>query len=95
MSAAYLSYFSNGIVAGRGFIGLAACSMGEANPIPTALTSILFGFFYALSNYARTTGISDNLMKMWPYAATLIGVVIYSINKTNAEKKRRAQVASK
>ena len=95
MSAAYLSYFSNGITAGRGFIGLAACSMGEANPIPTALTSILFGFFYALSNYARTTGISDNIMKMWPYIATLIGVVIYSINKTNKEKKRRAQLSEK
>ena len=35
MSSVYLSYFSNGITAGRGFIGLAACSMGEANPIPT------------------------------------------------------------
>lgn len=95
MSAAYLSYFANGITAGRGFIGLAACSMGEANPIPTALTSLLFGFFYALSNYARTTGISDNIMKMWPYVATLVGVVIYSINKTNKEKKRRAQLADK
>ena len=88
MSAVYLSYFSNGIVAGRGFIGLAACSMGEANPIPTALTSLLFGFFYGLSNFARTTGISDNILKMWPYIATLVGVVIYSINKTRKEKKR-------
>lgn len=88
MSAVYLSYFSNGIVAGRGFIGLAACSMGEANPIPTALTSLLFGFFYGLSNFARTTGISDNILKMWPYVATLVGVVIYSINKTRKEKKR-------
>ena len=62
--------------------------MGEANPIPTALTSLLFGFFYALSNFARTTGISDNILKMWPYVATLVGVVIYSINKTRKEKKR-------
>ncbi|MBQ6654701.1 MAG: ABC transporter permease [Erysipelotrichaceae bacterium] len=88
MSAVYLSYFSNGIVAGRGFIGLAACSMGEANPLPTALTSLLFGFFYGLSNFARTIGISDNILKMWPYIATLVGVVIYSINKTRKEKKR-------
>ncbi|MDO4500933.1 MAG: ABC transporter permease [Erysipelotrichaceae bacterium] len=94
MSSVYVSYFANGIVAGRGFIGLAACSMGEANPIPTALTSILFGFFYALSNFARATGISDNLMKMWPYLATLIGVVLYSINKQRKEKKRLAGLAS-
>lgn len=93
MSSVYLSYFSNGIIAGRGFIGLAACSMGEANPIPTALTSILFGVFYALSNYVRNSGISDNLMKMWPYIATMIGVVVYSISKRNKEKKRLAGLA--
>ena len=90
MSSAYVSYFAKGITAGRGFIGLAACSMGGANPIPTALTSVLFGFFYALSNFARNTGISDNLIKMWPYIATIVGVVIYSIKKTNDEKKRLA-----
>ena len=90
MSSVYLSYFSKGITAGRGFIGLAACAMGGANPVPTALTSILFGFFYALSNFARTTGISDSIIKMWPYIATMVGVVLYSIKKTNDEKKRLA-----
>lgn len=90
MSSAYVSYFAKGITAGRGFIGLAACSMGGANPVPTALTSVLFGFFYALSNFARNTGLSDNLVKMWPYMATIVGVVIYSIKKTNDEKKRLA-----
>lgn len=90
MSEVYVSYFAKGIVAGRGFIGLAACSMGDANPIATSMSAILFGFFYALSNFARNTGISDNLIKMWPYVATIIGVVIYSINKTNKEKRRLA-----
>lgn len=94
MSAVYVSYFAKGIVAGRGFIGLAACSMGDANPLATSLSAILFGFFYALSNFARNTGISDNLVKMWPYVATIIGVVLYSINKTNKEKKRLAGQAS-
>jgi simple sugar transport system permease protein len=88
MSAVYVSYFASGLIAGRGFIGLAACSMGEANPIPTALTSILFGFFYGLSNFARTTGISDNIVKMWPYLATIVGLVIYSVRKARREKKR-------
>ena len=88
MSSVYVSYFAKDLTAGRGYIGLAACSMGAANPVPTALTSILFGFFYALSNFARNTGISDNIIKMWPYIATLVGIVIYSIKKTNDEKKR-------
>ncbi len=90
MSSVYVSYFSKGLTAGRGFIALAACSMGGANPVPTSLTSLLFGFFYALSNFARTTGISDNIIKMWPYIATIVGVVIYSIKQTRDEKKRLA-----
>ena len=94
MTSVYLSYWSTGVIAGRGFIGLAACSMGEANPVPTALTSILFGFFYALSNFARTTGISDNLIKSWPYVATMIGLVIYSLNKQRVEKKRLEGLAA-
>ena len=94
MSAVYVSYFAKGITAGRGFIGLAACSMGDANPIATSLSAILFGFFYALSNFARNTGISDNIVKMWPYVATIIGVVLYSINKANKEKKRLAGQAA-
>lgn len=88
MSSVYLSYFATGSVAGRGFIGLAACSMGQANPVPTALTSLLFGFFYGLSNFVRNAGISDNLMKTLPYVATLVGVVIYSVNQAKKEKKR-------
>ena len=95
MSSVYVSYFANGITAGRGFIGLAASNMGGANPIPTALTSLLFGFFYGLSNFARRTGISDNLLKMWPYLATLIGVVIYAIDQDRKEKKRLAGLAEK
>jgi hypothetical protein len=30
---------------------------------------------------------------MWPYVATIVGVVVYSINKTNKEKRRLAGLA--
>ena len=94
MSSVYLSYFQRGCAAGRGFIALAACSLGEANPVPVALTSLLFGFFYALSNFARSTGISSYLLNTWPYIVTIISLVVYSINKERAEKKRLAGLAA-
>ena len=93
MSSVYLSYFQRGCAAGRGFIALAACSLGEANPGPVALTSLLFGLFYALSNFARSTGISSYLLNTWPYVVTIISLVIYSIQRERKEKKRLAGLA--
>ena len=94
MSSVYLSYFQRGCAAGRGFIALAACSLGEANPAPVALTSLLFGLFYALSNFARSTGISSYLLNTWPYIVTIISLVIYSISRERKEKKRLAGLAA-
>ena len=94
MSSVYLSYFQRGCAAGRGFIALAACSLGDANPGPVALTSILFGLFYALSNFARSTNISSYIMNTWPYVVTIISLVIYSISKERKEKRRLAGLAA-
>lgn len=88
MSMAYLPYFAKGLTAGRGYIALAACAMSNANPVGGMLTSILFGFFYALSTYARSLNIPDQLVSTLPYAATLVGLVIYSIRKRRNELKK-------
>lgn len=88
MSMAYLPYFAKGITAGRGYIALAACAMGSANPVGSMLTSILFGFFYALSTYARTLNIPDQLVTTLPYLATLVGLVIYSMKVRQNELKK-------
>ena len=93
MSSVYLSYFQRGCAAGRGFIALAACSLGEANPVPVALTSLLFGLFYSLSNFARSTGISSYILNTWPYVVTIISLVVYSISRERKEKKRLAGLA--
>lgn len=94
MSSVYLSYFQRGCAAGRGFIALAACSLGDANPAPVALTSLLFGLFYALSNFARSTGISSYLLNTWPYIVTIISLVIYSISRERKEQKRLSGLAA-
>ena len=89
MSMGYVSWFSRDMTAGRGFIALAAEAMGGATPIGCMLTSLLFGFFDALSNSLQLLKIPYEFVSMLPYAATVVGLVIYTIRKT--EKIRRIQ----
>ncbi|MCK5250085.1 MAG: ABC transporter permease [Spirochaetaceae bacterium] len=89
MSMGYVSWFSRDMVAGRGFIALAAEAMGGATPIGCMLTSLLFGFFDALANSLQLLKIPYEFVSMLPYVATVVGLVIYTIRKT--EKIRRIQ----
>lgn len=88
MSMAYLSYFSKGMTGGRGFIALAACAMGNANPIGCMFTALLFGLFYALSNHASTFNMPSQLFAMLPYLATMIDLVIYSAHQKSKKAKK-------
>jgi len=89
MSMGYVSWFSRDMTAGRGFIALAAEAMGGATPIGCVLTSLLFGFFDALSNSLQLLKIPYEFVSMIPYIATVVGLVIYTIRKT--EKLRKVQ----
>ena len=50
MSMYYSQSWNTGIIAGRGFIALAAQAMGQGEPVGAMLSSILFGFASALGN---------------------------------------------
>ncbi len=88
MSECYLAYFSSGLIAGRGFVGLAACSMGSANPGVICLCCLAFGIFYAFSNFATLSNLSIYALNALPYAVVLIGLVIYSVYTRKKELKR-------
>ncbi len=87
LSMSYLPYFSKGMSGGRGFIALAATAMASNTPVGSLGTSLLFGFFYALSTFASTLGIPDQLVTALPYIATLVGLVVFSINLQRRERK--------
>jgi len=89
MSMGYVSWFSKNMTAGRGFIALAAEAMGGATPVGSMLTSLLFGFFDALSNTLQLMKIPSEFVNMIPYAATVIGLVVYAAQKTRREKMAR------
>lgn len=91
MSMYYSQSWNTGIVAGRGFIALAAQAMGRGEPVGTMLSSLLFGFAQALrTKVSGIQGVSSNLISAMPYAVTIIGLVLYAMSTTKKIKRRKA-----
>ena len=88
MSMGYMSFFSRDMVAGRGFIALAAQNMGGAAPLGALIASVIFGIADALSNMLQTLRVPAEAVQMQPYLLTIIGLVIYAVS---TKKKKRAE----
>lgn len=86
MSMGYMSFFSRDMLAGRGFIALAAQNMGGAAPFGTLIASVIFGTADALSNMLQTLRVPAEVVQMQPYLITIVGLVIYAV--TTKKKKR-------
>lgn len=89
LSMGYMVGFTRGMVSGRGFIALAAASMGVLSPVPTMIASIIFGFADALSNMMAALRIPVEIVKMLPYLVTVFGLVIFAIIRKRNEKRKR------
>ena len=93
MSIGFMSSFNTGMIAGRGFIGLAAEAIGAGIPYVTALFAVVFGMVNAFSLTAQTiTGVNIpyELLNTLPYFVTIIGLVIFAVIK-----KRRNKINNK
>jgi len=89
MSMGYVSWFSKDMIAGRGFIALAAEAMGRGTPLGTLIASIVFGFADALSNYLQSLQVPAELVMMIPYVTTVVGLLIYSIKRNSKNKFKK------
>lgn len=78
MSMGYLTWFTKDMVAGRGFIALAAEAMGGGSPLVTMLSALLFGLSDTLANSLQTLKISVELVQMIPYIVTIVALSVYS-----------------
>ena len=79
--------FTREMAAGRGYIALAASSMGADTPVGGFLVSILFGIAQAVANLMQLTTIPMQLIQMIPYLTTLIGLGIYSYARMKRRRK--------
>lgn len=87
MSMAYVSLFTKDMVAGRGFIAIAAETMGCGVPVLSMLSALVFGLADAVSNELQLLNIPSELTRIIPYIITIIALSIYAY-KDSRDKKR-------
>ena len=76
------------MVAGRGFIALAAQSMGGGEPVGSMISALVFGFAQALGVKVSASGGDSNLVNSIPYIVTIMALVVFAIIQRSNEKRR-------
>lgn len=86
LSMGYVSWFSQNMSAGRGFIALAAEVMGHGSATGTMFASLLLGIAEALSIALQGVGLPSELMQTVPYLVPVIALVVHA-------RRRQRQLA--
>ncbi|WP_312428884.1 ABC transporter permease [Lacrimispora sp.] len=84
LTLCYTSTYSEGIVAGRGFIALSAVIFGRWMPSGVLLACLLFGFCDALQIRLQLLSPSTpyQILQMIPYLCTLFVLAFFGIKKS-------------
>jgi len=83
LSMGYVSWFSRDMTAGRGFIAIAASTLGNLTPLGILLSSVLFGFVNAISIYISSLNIPSEIIQSIPYVMTVLALTFFSMRKKN------------
>jgi general nucleoside transport system permease protein len=87
LSLGIVGLFNQGIVAGRGYVALAAFYFGRSRPWPTAAGCALFALFDALQIRFQQEGLSSQLVGMLPY---LVVIAVLTLAALDARRRGRA-----
>lgn len=87
MSMSYVSMFTEDMVAGRGFIALAAEAMGNGHPVLSSVSVLLFGVADALSNNLQILNIPSEILRIIPYLFTTLILGLYAYRKKHQKNK--------
>lgn len=87
LSMGYVSWFSRDMTAGRGFIAIAAATLGGNLPLGVLLSSLLFGFVNSIAIYIASLNIPSELIQMIPYLVTLIALAVFAIRAQRVKNR--------
>jgi len=92
LTTCYVNTYSDGIVAGRGFIALSAVIFGRWTSGGVLVACLLFGFCDALQLRLQVLSTSTpyQLFQMIPYVATLVALAIFGIKKAGPKSVGKA-----
>ena len=88
LSMGYVSWFSRDMTAGRGFIAIAAATLGGNLPVGILLSSLLFGFVNSFAIYIASLNVPSELIQMIPYLVTVIALAIFAIRAQKIKNKK-------
>ena len=74
LSIGSLSLFKEGMIAGKGFIALAALIFGKWNPVGAMIACLFFGFADALPTVFTNLPVPKEFMFALPYLLTIVAV---------------------
>lgn len=95
MSMGYLSNFTRNMISGRGYIAMAAEAMGQSTPLGTLIASLIFGTAEAISYLMQSLAIPAEIVRLVPYLATIVGLIIYAQANKQKENRKKKKVEGK
>jgi len=91
LSLGYLTMFTEGMSANRGFIAFACVIFGLANPPRVFLSALLFGFLDALGLRLQSVGMPSGLTAITPYLVTVI-MMVYVVQSEKRKRSKRLKL---
>ena len=79
LSMGAVTLFLQNMTSGRGFIALAADSLGKSHPIGVLVSSLFFGFCQAVGSVLQNTSIKTQLTSLIPYVATIVALAAFNV----------------
>lgn len=80
LSMGQVTMFTENMTSGRGFMAMAASSLGMAHPLLVIVSSLFFGLCQSIGLALQNT-IKSQLTSAIPYVATIVALVIFSRRK--------------
>lgn len=88
LSMGYQNYFIRNMTANRGFIGMAAASIGGGTPLGATVMSFVFGLAYAITNYLKPYITDSYFLSALPFLLIIVLYFIVSIYRVREEERR-------
>ncbi|MCF0115882.1 MAG: ABC transporter permease [Erysipelotrichaceae bacterium] len=87
MTLNYVHVFSKNMIAGQGWMGIAANGIASGNYVLLIITTFIFAVFRAVSiSFGADSAFPTDLVKGIPYAAVLVALIGISVVKTIRER---------
>ena len=89
LSMGSVTLFIQNITAGRGYMAMAACSMGGANPLGVLFASFFFGACQAIGNAMQNTSLKTQVTASIPYVATIVALMVFYVFRKSAVRRQK------